>query len=337
MNQKTRRILCLDGGGLRGVFSAAVVRHLEEVTRHPAWQLFDVIMGTSTGSVMTAMLATRKPAAELIKLYQEVGFEDLQNPTPEKRTEALVKTLKKHIGPSTFGQLKGIKVAIPFRDTRTGEVVFASNFLDDKSSWADTPLWKIVRRSTALPPLFTPDDDRYLDGGYSAYANPSYAALRAALEQGWLKQGKPKALQIHSVGTTYHAPLAGKLGLIKGIEKWVKRPGENLAPSELLQLFINDAMIQDVGFLQHQLLKAAHQRGDLVYKRYNVRLETKNLDPYKAQFRKVKIPMATESLIRTYRIMDGPTSMQRLATIGGIVAKKKIQLADFPAGKPEQA
>lgn len=335
MSQKTVRILSCDGGGLRGVFSAAVIKHMEEATGRPAGKLFDAIIGTSTGSVLASMLAIRKPASDLMKLYQEVGFKDLQHPTPEQRTDAFVNTMKKHLGESTtFGDIKDIKVCIPFRDTRSGEVSFASNFRSDRANWTDLPLWQAVRRSTALPPLFTPVDDRYLDGGYSAFANPSYEALRSAAELGWLKPGKPDALQIHSVGTTHHAPIAGKLGLAGGIDKYLKNPRNALTPAELLQLFVNDAMIQDVGFLQHQLLKAAQDRGELVYRRYNLKLEPSRLGSYEQKLQAAGIPVDTESLIKTYRIMDGATSMQYLATIGDIVAKEQFDVSQFP---PEDA
>jgi predicted acylesterase/phospholipase RssA len=331
MSQETIRILSLDGGGLRGVFSAAVIKHMEETTGRPAGELFDAIIGTSTGSVLASMLATGKPASDLMTLYKEVGFQDLQHPTPEKRTDAFVSTMKKHLGESrTFGDIKGIRVCIPFRDTRNGEVSFASNFRDDRASWTDLPLWQAVRRSTALPPLFTPVDDRYLDGGYSAFANPSYEALRTAREQGWLKPGKPDALQIHSVGTTHHAPIAGQLGLAGGMGKYLQNRNNSFEPSELLQMFVNDAMIQDVGFLQHQLLKAAQDRGELVYRRYNLKLEPSKLGSYEEKLKDAGIPVDTESLIETYRIMGRETSMERLATIGDIVAKKQFDKSEFP-------
>lgn len=338
MKQKVQRILSLDGGGLRGVFSAAVVHHMENATGRPARELFDALIGTSTGSVMAAMLATGKPAASLMQLYQDVGTAIFDGQNAAERSTALEKTLLTHIGPAvTFGQIKGVSLAIPFRDTRSGKVVFASNFLQGRKKWKEMPLWKIVRRSTALIPLFTPVDDRYLDGGYSAYANPSYAALRAAVEKGWMKAGKPKALQIHSVGTSYQAPLAGKLGLDKGIGKWLGTLHRNLNPSELLQIFVNEAMIQDVSFLQHQLLKAAAQRDDLTYRRYNIKLQPGKFDRFKKAIEEANIATDRESLIRTYRIMDGGNSMQHLAMIGEIVAASEFKPGDFPQEKPVRA
>ncbi len=48
----TRRILSIDGGGVRGVFSAAVIEQMEKVNGgKPACEIFDCFVGTSAGSI----------------------------------------------------------------------------------------------------------------------------------------------------------------------------------------------------------------------------------------------------------------------------------------------
>src|SRR4051812_28360760 len=46
------RILSLDGGGIRGVFPAALLARLEEHLEHPIGRYFDLIAGTSTGGII---------------------------------------------------------------------------------------------------------------------------------------------------------------------------------------------------------------------------------------------------------------------------------------------
>jgi len=46
---KTVRILSIDGGGIRGVIPAVILREVEKVTGTPIAKLVDVIAGTSTG------------------------------------------------------------------------------------------------------------------------------------------------------------------------------------------------------------------------------------------------------------------------------------------------
>ena len=50
--QQRFRILSLDGGGIRGVFPAALLARLEEHLEHPIGRYFDLIAGTSTGGII---------------------------------------------------------------------------------------------------------------------------------------------------------------------------------------------------------------------------------------------------------------------------------------------
>ena len=47
-----RRVLSIDGGGIRGVIPAHVLAHIESVSGLRAAQLFDLIVGTSTGGIL---------------------------------------------------------------------------------------------------------------------------------------------------------------------------------------------------------------------------------------------------------------------------------------------
>lgn len=68
------RILCLDGGGLRGIVSISVLRHLERVCGVPLWQLFDLILGTSTGSILASAIALKRMnATECLEMYRTLG------------------------------------------------------------------------------------------------------------------------------------------------------------------------------------------------------------------------------------------------------------------------
>jgi patatin-like phospholipase/acyl hydrolase len=77
-----KRILSIDGGGIRGIIPAVVLAHLENLARKPISELFDLVVGTSTGGILACALtragALRRPlysAHDLVDLYRERGHD----------------------------------------------------------------------------------------------------------------------------------------------------------------------------------------------------------------------------------------------------------------------
>ena len=70
-----RRILAIDGGGIRGTFPAAFLANLEEDLAEPIGGYFDLIAGTSTGGIIAIGLALGLSAADILKLYEDKGPE----------------------------------------------------------------------------------------------------------------------------------------------------------------------------------------------------------------------------------------------------------------------
>ena len=68
-----KRILAIDGGGIRGTFPAAFLANLEKDLEHPIGRYFDLISGTSTGGIIAIGLALGMRAEEILKLYEEKG------------------------------------------------------------------------------------------------------------------------------------------------------------------------------------------------------------------------------------------------------------------------
>lgn len=71
------KILSLDGGGIRGVITARILQEVERQIQQQQGkslhEYFDLIAGTSTGSILTAGIAAKKNSSELVQLYQEQG------------------------------------------------------------------------------------------------------------------------------------------------------------------------------------------------------------------------------------------------------------------------
>jgi patatin-like phospholipase/acyl hydrolase len=68
------RILSLDGGGAKGVYTLGVLKEIEAMLGCPIYKRFDLIFGTSTGSIIAALLALGTEVDDIHALYrQHVG------------------------------------------------------------------------------------------------------------------------------------------------------------------------------------------------------------------------------------------------------------------------
>jgi predicted acylesterase/phospholipase RssA len=73
MTMKTARILSIDGGGIRGLIPAAILKSWEHTLGKPISECFHMLSGTSTGGILATGLATKMPAAKLVDFYQSQG------------------------------------------------------------------------------------------------------------------------------------------------------------------------------------------------------------------------------------------------------------------------
>lgn len=86
MTKCKRRILSLDGGGIKGVFAAAFLETLENATGKRIVDYFDLIAGTSTGGIIAIGLGLGMSAKEIMQFYINDGprIFDQQNPFDQK-------------------------------------------------------------------------------------------------------------------------------------------------------------------------------------------------------------------------------------------------------------
>ena len=231
-----KRILALDGGGLRGILSLGVLRRVEALLRErhgkdPAFRLchyFDLIAGTSTGAIIAAALARGMSVDEVVGHYEQLGREVFckdwfRRGILRARYDeaALVSNLKR-----VFGE----DVTLGDDSLKTGLLIVTKR-LDTGSPWplgnnpngryfraaahstwisnADYPLWQVVRASTAAPSYFDPEAitisaqkgktpvvGTFVDGGVSPFNNPSLQALMYASLCGYRVNWKVGADQL---------------------------------------------------------------------------------------------------------------------------------------------
>lgn len=69
----TFRILALDGGGIRGAFTASVLATLEQAIGVPITRHFDLIAGTSTGGILAVGLGMGLTPLQMLEFYRQRG------------------------------------------------------------------------------------------------------------------------------------------------------------------------------------------------------------------------------------------------------------------------
>ncbi|MBI2764832.1 MAG: patatin-like phospholipase family protein [Chloroflexi bacterium] len=229
-----KRILALDGGGIRGAitieFLARIEAELRERHENPQLKLseyFDLIGGTSTGAIIAAGLATGLDTRELRDLYSDLGgiiFETKrwrsEIPLIGKLSAAKISSapleeqLVRVLGNRTLGD----------PNISTGLCLIARR-ADTSSTWPlinhplgryypknrDIPLARAVRASTAAPLYFMPEElevgdgeiGAFVDGGMSMANNPALQLFFVATLQGFPFRWPTGAdnLLVVSVGT----------------------------------------------------------------------------------------------------------------------------------------
>lgn len=187
------RILSLDGGGAKGFYSLGVLAEVEAVLPHPIHKSFDLIFGTSTGSIIATLLATGKSVEEIHCLYREHVPHIMQAKKPRERTRRLRAVGEKVFGEDGFDTVRTglgvvttkwqLETPMIFKSMQTQahgrRATFVPGFgctLADavEASCSAYPFFerKIVRTSTG-------NDVELFDGGYVAN-NPALYALADA-------------------------------------------------------------------------------------------------------------------------------------------------------------
>lgn len=100
------RILSLDGGGSKGVYSLGVLREVEAILGAPLSGKFDLIFGTSTGSIIGSMLALGYGVDEIEKRYFDLIPEIMTHSCKGERTQALIRQASVVFGDQDFTAFK---------------------------------------------------------------------------------------------------------------------------------------------------------------------------------------------------------------------------------------
>ncbi|MEM1404301.1 MAG: patatin-like phospholipase family protein [Pseudomonadota bacterium] len=100
------KILSLDGGGSKGVYSLGVLREIESILGSPLSDSFDLIYGTSTGSIIAAFLSLGKSVDEITEKYFSIVPVVMGKSTKLLRSKALAEYTAQEFGSKKFDEFK---------------------------------------------------------------------------------------------------------------------------------------------------------------------------------------------------------------------------------------
>lgn len=214
-----KRILALDGGGIRGILTIQILARIEQILRDRVAggekfrlaDYFDLIGGTSTGAIIAAGLATGRSVAELDQLYRDLGEHVFEHALFRRgifrakfSADHLRKVLDRQFGKIPLGDERvrtGLAVVMKRLDTGSPWIVhnnprgryFKTRRGSSAVPNADYLVKDVVRASTAAPTYFDPEKipvakdvaGAFVDGGVSPHNNPALQLLLLATLEGY--------------------------------------------------------------------------------------------------------------------------------------------------------
>lgn len=206
------QILSLDGGGIKGIFSAGVLAAIEEDLKIKIADHFDLIAGTSTGGIIAIGLGLGLSPREIVEFYVDegpkifsryFGLKWFQHWVWRKfSAQPLEDALKRCYREKRFGDSTK-RLVIPAYNLGEDDVyIFRTPHHERLRRDFKVPAWKVAKATSAAPTFFPCSRDvdslRLIDGGVWAN-NPTLVALAEAV--GTLNVPL-SAIHVFSIGTS---------------------------------------------------------------------------------------------------------------------------------------
>lgn len=247
---------------MRGVITLSMLAELEQQTGQTVHQLFDMVGGTSTGSLIAAAFGVGLSAQQTLDTIYKTR---LPQAFPPRNFSFYVRWVlngfRHFYSQDLFLQLikplaegKKIRdlqrpiVLMTTKDLRTGNTYYVVSVGPGAAAFADWPLAGAVAASAAAPVYFPPVLGNLVDGGVGVFGNPCLVTATEAMEYIGAAEGFIDNEVIHvSLGTGFQPNnLKDGEGASYNILKWVSYvTTESLIDTSLQQVMVTQAIYGD--------------------------------------------------------------------------------------------
>jgi patatin-like phospholipase/acyl hydrolase len=231
------QILSLDGGGLKGILSAALLANWERDLGISVTDHFDLIAGTSTGGLIALGLGARIKPLDIVRFYTEQGPHIFRGPRALRfvlgffraryNGRALKRALNDIFADRTLEHSES-RLVIPSFNLDEGQVHIFKTHHDDRFKRDYRHKMADVALATSAAPTYLPafqlGHSFLLDGGVWAN-NPATVAVTEAVS---VLKVPLSAIRVLSIGTTFELPAQTDVLRNAGMIRWALRK-QNIA------------------------------------------------------------------------------------------------------------
>ena len=215
-----KRILSVDGGGIRGIIPATALVALEQQIGKPIRECFDYLAGTSTGALIAAAAAAGVPAQRILEIYSQRSDEVFTPPKFIAEAERLIigymydpnnirKVIVDEFGAASTWTMNNspVRLLLTAKGINTHPWYFVQDTAQNARTTGNLSLVDCAVASSAAPTYFKPytvnvngTPTVMVDGGVGVAGNPVY---QACVEAFYYDDFTKEETRVVSLGTGY--------------------------------------------------------------------------------------------------------------------------------------
>ena len=260
------QVLALDGGGVRGIFSAALLSGLEADLGSSVLDHFDLVVGTSTGGIIALGLGAGLRPEDMVEFYvsekdrifaDRLGWRSLRRLFLAKyQPKGLEMALRRVFGAKLLGESR-VPLVIPAYNIGENDVyLFKTPHHPRLRRDHTVPMWVVAMATSAAPTFFPAfrlpaDQVRLVDGGVWAN-NPAMVGVTEAVSMFGCRPGDVRVLNIGTTSgvRTRHSRLDNG-----GLIRWLRGPN-------VIDVLMRGQSVGAFAQVQHLILRENAHRLD---------------------------------------------------------------------------